>query len=56
MILKYCICFRHPDGKCHVWTSVVLGGLSMLAKETGVTVFLLNAAYDFYRNWPNIKK
>lgn len=44
------------DGNCYVWTSVVLGGLSMLAKETGITVFLLNLAYDTYKTWPNIKK
>ncbi|KAH0815044.1 hypothetical protein GEV33_007747 [Tenebrio molitor] len=46
----------HPDGKCHIWISVTLGGLSMLAKETGVSVFLLNLAYDFYRHWPAVKK
>jgi hypothetical protein len=34
----------------------VLGGLSMLAKETGITVFLLNLAYDVYRSWPSLKK
>ncbi|XP_031346544.1 protein O-mannosyl-transferase TMTC1-like [Photinus pyralis] len=28
----------------------------MLAKETGVTVFLLNLSYDLYRSWPNIKR
>ncbi|KAJ3664558.1 hypothetical protein Zmor_000116 [Zophobas morio] len=49
-------CCRHPDGKCHIWISVTLGGLSMLAKETGVSVFLLNLAYDFYRHWPAVKK
>ncbi|KAK9710450.1 Protein O-mannosyl-transferase TMTC, DUF1736 [Popillia japonica] len=38
------------DGRCHIWTSITLGGLSMLAKETGVTVFLVNLAYDFYRS------
>ncbi|XP_049821473.1 protein O-mannosyl-transferase TMTC1-like [Aethina tumida] len=46
----------HPDGKCHIWISAALGGLSMLAKETGVTVFLLNLAYDFYLHWPSIKR
>ncbi|XP_060533204.1 protein O-mannosyl-transferase TMTC1-like [Cylas formicarius] len=44
------------DGKHHVWLSVTMGGLSMLAKETGVTVLLLNLAYDFYLNWPYIKR
>uniref|UniRef100_A0A6E8WCY3 dolichyl-phosphate-mannose--protein mannosyltransferase n=2 Tax=gambiae species complex TaxID=44542 RepID=A0A6E8WCY3_ANOCL len=39
-----------------IWLSIVLGGLSMLAKETGITVFLLNVAYDTYRNWPALKR
>uniref|UniRef100_A0AAG5DPC2 dolichyl-phosphate-mannose--protein mannosyltransferase n=1 Tax=Anopheles atroparvus TaxID=41427 RepID=A0AAG5DPC2_ANOAO len=39
-----------------LWLSIVLGGLSMLAKETGITVFLLNVAYDTYRNWPALKR
>ncbi|XP_053677834.1 protein O-mannosyl-transferase TMTC1-like [Anopheles nili] len=49
-------------GRCHepdmnsIWLSIVLGGLSMLAKETGITVFLLNVAYDTYRNWPALKR
>uniref|UniRef100_A0A182NVA2 DUF1736 domain-containing protein n=1 Tax=Anopheles dirus TaxID=7168 RepID=A0A182NVA2_9DIPT len=48
--------------RCHepdmnsIWLSIVLGGLSMLAKETGITVFLLNVAYDTYRNWPALKR
>ncbi|KAL1397468.1 hypothetical protein pipiens_009740, partial [Culex pipiens pipiens] len=44
-----------PDSNS-VWLSIVLGGLSMLAKETGITVFLLNVAYDVYRNWASLKK
>lgn len=28
----------------------------MLAKESGVTVFIVNLVYDFYRNWPSLKK
>ncbi|XP_063823663.1 protein O-mannosyl-transferase TMTC1-like [Ostrinia nubilalis] len=28
----------------------------MLAKETGVTVLLLNLAFDFYRCWPFVKR
>ncbi|XP_052873256.1 protein O-mannosyl-transferase TMTC1-like [Anopheles cruzii] len=49
-------------GRCHepdmnsLWLSIVLGGLSMLAKETGITVFVLNVAYDAYRNWPALKR
>ncbi|XP_044729404.1 protein O-mannosyl-transferase TMTC1-like [Chrysoperla carnea] len=46
----------HIDGKCQIWASVALGGLSMLAKETGITVFVLNLAYDMYRCWPFIKR
>ncbi|GLV41102.1 uncharacterized protein CBL_04626 [Carabus blaptoides fortunei] len=46
----------HADGRCQVWTSVILGGLSMLAKETGVTVFILNLMYDLYRCWPFIRR
>lgn len=39
-----------------VWFSIALGGLSMLAKETGITVFLLNFTYDLYRCWPSLKR
>lgn len=28
----------------------------MLAKETGITVFLLNLTYDIYRCWPALKR
>lgn len=28
----------------------------MLSKETGITVFLLNLTYDFYRAWPALKR
>lgn len=28
----------------------------MLAKETGITVFLLNLTYDLYRCWPSLKR
>lgn len=43
------------NNKC-VWLSVVLGALSMLAKETGITVLLLNLALDFYRCWHFVKR
>jgi hypothetical protein len=36
--------------------SVLLGGLSMLAKETGITVMLVNLTYDLYRSWHFIKR
>ncbi|XP_050292837.1 protein O-mannosyl-transferase TMTC1-like isoform X2 [Anthonomus grandis grandis] len=45
-----------PDGRHHVWTSIIMGAMSMMAKETGVTVFLLNLGYDLYLQWPSIKK
>ncbi|CAG9767800.1 unnamed protein product [Ceutorhynchus assimilis] len=44
------------EGRCHVWTSVIMGAISMLAKETGIMVFLLNLGFDFYLQWPNIKR
>lgn len=28
----------------------------MLAKESGLTVFVVNLIYDFYRNWSTLKK
>lgn len=28
----------------------------MLAKESGLTVFIVNLVYDFYRNWSTLKK
>lgn len=39
-----------------VWLSIAFGGVSMLAKETGITVFLLNLAFDLYRCWPALRK
>ncbi|CAH1129689.1 unnamed protein product [Ceutorhynchus assimilis] len=40
----------------HVWISVIMGAMSMMAKETGIMVFFINLGYDFYLQWPNIKK
>ncbi|KAG5672760.1 hypothetical protein PVAND_002857 [Polypedilum vanderplanki] len=39
-----------------LWTSILLGGFAMLSKESGLTVFIVNLLYDFYRNWSIIKK
>lgn len=39
-----------------VWLSIALGGVSMLAKETGIMVFLLNVVFDLYRCWPALRK
>ena len=59
------VCFRQPavegHGPCRsttlgLWLSVLFGGLAMLAKETGVTVILVNLIYDLYRSWPFIKR
>lgn len=38
------------------WLSILFGGISMLSKETGITVFLVNLTYDLYRCWPSLKK
>nr|CAH7751738.1 unnamed protein product [Callosobruchus chinensis] len=45
----------HGQPKCHIWISITVGALSMFAKETGVTVLLLNLAYDFYLHWSSIR-
>ncbi|KAG6447797.1 hypothetical protein O3G_MSEX005176 [Manduca sexta] len=47
---------RPTSNKKCVWLSIVLGALSMLAKETGVTILMLNLAFDFYRCWPFVKR
>lgn len=36
--------------------STILGGLSMLAKETGITVLLINLMFDVYKSWPSLKR
>lgn len=38
------------------WLSILFGGLSMLSKETGITVFVVNITYDLYRCWPSLKR
>ncbi|XP_063229083.1 protein O-mannosyl-transferase TMTC1-like [Bacillus rossius redtenbacheri] len=52
------LAYHGRGGDCseRVWPSVVLAGVSMLAKETGVTVLLLNLLYDLYRSWPVLRK
>ncbi|CAB3221750.1 unnamed protein product [Arctia plantaginis] len=47
---------RPTSNKKCVWLSVVLGALSMLAKETGIMIFILNLVFDFYRCWPFVKR
>ncbi|XP_014210531.1 transmembrane and TPR repeat-containing protein 1-like isoform X2 [Copidosoma floridanum] len=46
----------HGQQTAYVWSSVCFGALSMLAKETGVTVLLLNLLYDLCRSWHSIKR
>ncbi|GAB1865473.1 TMTC3 protein [Camponotus japonicus] len=46
----------HGQQTAYVWSSVCLGALSMLAKETGVTVLALNLLYDLCRSWHSIKR
>lgn len=36
--------------------SIMFGGLAMLSKESGLTVFIVNLLYDFFRNWSILKK
>ncbi|KAG8305397.1 hypothetical protein J6590_070707 [Homalodisca vitripennis] len=36
--------------------SCLLAALSMLAKETGITVLIVNLLYDLYKNWPHVKR
>ncbi|XP_075235053.1 protein O-mannosyl-transferase TMTC1-like [Lycorma delicatula] len=39
-----------------IFYSSLLAALSILAKETGVTVLLVNLLYDLYRSWPPVKR
>ncbi|KAK9874622.1 hypothetical protein WA026_005451, partial [Henosepilachna vigintioctopunctata] len=39
-----------------IWKSVVFGALSMMSKETGITVFLVNLTFDFYKNYSHIRR
>ncbi|XP_053600294.1 protein O-mannosyl-transferase TMTC1-like [Plodia interpunctella] len=47
---------RPSSNKKCVWLSIVLGALSMLAKETGITILMLNLLFDFYRCWPFVRR
>ncbi|KAJ8667881.1 hypothetical protein QAD02_009544, partial [Eretmocerus hayati] len=46
----------HGQQTAYVWSSICLGALSMLSKETGVTVLLLNLLYDLCRTCNSIKR
>ncbi|KAK6625671.1 hypothetical protein RUM43_005970 [Polyplax serrata] len=55
LLLLLFFSFRESNKSC-IWRSIALATLSMLAKETGVMVLLLNICYDFYRSWHSIKR
>ncbi|XP_068082907.1 protein O-mannosyl-transferase TMTC1 [Anabrus simplex] len=58
-LLSFLAYHGHKGGEgasSNLWLSIVLGGVSMLAKETGITVLLLNLLYDLYRSWHAIKR
>ncbi|KAF7282121.1 hypothetical protein GWI33_003236 [Rhynchophorus ferrugineus] len=56
MPVRQFVVSRSSEGRYHVWISIIMGGMSMMAKETGIMVFLLNLGYDFYMQWPNVKR
>lgn len=55
MYLSYCR-KAHNSDDASTWLSILFGGISMLSKETGITVFLVNLTYDLYRCWPSLKR
>ncbi|XP_063380091.1 protein O-mannosyl-transferase TMTC1-like [Cydia fagiglandana] len=57
LFLASLLLYHRPskNKKC-VWLSIMLGALSMLAKETGLTILLINLVFDFYKCWPFMKK
>lgn len=48
--------FYNSTNSVATWLSIFFGGISMLSKETGITVLLLNLTYDLYRCWPSLKR
>ncbi|KAL4704691.1 hypothetical protein ACJJTC_011475, partial [Scirpophaga incertulas] len=54
--LSSLLLYHGNSGKHRVWSSVVLAGLSMLAKETGLTALLFNVVFDIYRSWTPITR
>nr|XP_037870885.1 protein O-mannosyl-transferase TMTC1 isoform X2 [Bombyx mori] len=50
------ILLYHGTNNHRVWGSVAAGALSMLAKETGLTALLFNAALDLYRCWAHVHR
>ncbi|KAM3958234.1 protein O-mannosyl-transferase TMTC1 [Aphomia sociella] len=54
--LSSLLLYHGSSGRHRVWSSIVLAALSMLAKETGLTVLLFNVTFDLYRCWSPISK
>ncbi|XP_045764022.1 protein O-mannosyl-transferase TMTC1-like [Maniola jurtina] len=54
--LSSLLLYHGSCGRRRVWLSVVLAGLSMLAKETGLTALLFNLAFDVYRSWNSMNR
>ncbi|XP_053599807.1 protein O-mannosyl-transferase TMTC1-like [Plodia interpunctella] len=48
--------YHGSTGRHRVWASILLAALSMLAKETGLTVLLFNIAFDLYRCWSPLSR
>ncbi|XP_075234795.1 protein O-mannosyl-transferase TMTC1-like [Lycorma delicatula] len=55
-LLSFLLYHDEELGKRKVTLSCCLAGLAMLAKETGLTVLLVNIAYDLYKSWPYVKR
>lgn len=50
------LAYHDPGFGGRIGTSVVLAGVSMLAKETGVTVLGVNLLLDVYRSWGSLRR
>ncbi|KAG8312001.1 hypothetical protein J6590_031464 [Homalodisca vitripennis] len=45
----------HLKSNKRLLCSCLLAAMSMLAKETGLTVLMVNLLYDLYKSWPHLK-
>ncbi|XP_034246835.1 protein O-mannosyl-transferase TMTC1-like [Thrips palmi] len=50
------LAYHDPGFGGRIGSSVLLAGLSMLAKETGVTVLGVNLLLDVYRSWGSLRR
>ncbi|CAG9861780.1 unnamed protein product, partial [Phyllotreta striolata] len=55
-LLSILVYHGNLGGKYFPLASIILSGFGMLAKETGITVIVLNLLLDFYFNWPHIRR